>query len=280
MKEMGQMKDLFSLEGRTAVVTGASGAIGGAIALGFARAGANLALIYNRNADAAERVAAEASRLGVTARSYRVDVLDAEGVNANADRVMADFGRVDVLLNGAGGNLKAALTDGQTGFFDLAPQAIQDTMTLNFLGGTVLPCLFHGRKMVANEAGGAIINVSSMTAFRPLEGRPAYAASKAAVSNFTQWLACHVARQYTPMIRVNAIAPGFFPNARMRDSLFNPDGGYSERARRIIDHTPMGRLGNVADLVGTALWYAGDASRFVTGTVTPVDGGFNAYGGV
>ena len=153
-------------------------------------------------------------------------------------------------------------------------------MTLNFLGGAVLPCLFHGGKMVTNENGGAIINISSMNAVRPLEGRPAYAASKAAVSNFTQWLACHVARRYTPRIRVNAIAPGFFPNERMRASLFNEDGSDTERARRIVDHTPMGRLGDVDDLVGTALWYATDASRFVTGTITPVDGGFSAYWGV
>ena len=219
-------------------------------------------------------------RPGVTARSYRVDVTDAGGVRANADRIVADFGAIHILLNSAGGNLKSAITDADTGFFDLAPQAIQDTMALNFMGGAVLPCLFHGARMVGNEHGGAIVNISSMNAVRPLEGRPAYAASKAAVSNFTQWLACHVARHYTPLIRVNAIAPGFFPNERMRASLFDDDGSYNERARRIIDHTPMGRLGRADDLVGTALWYASDASRFVTGTVTPVDGGFSAYGGV
>ena len=274
------MKNLFSLEGRTAVVTGASGAIGGAIARGFAGAGADLALIYRGNADAARRIESDVASQGVSARSFRVDLTDAKSVSANADRIVADFGGIDVLVNSAGGNLKAAMTGAGTGFFDLAPQAIQDTMTLNFLGGAVLPCLYHGGKMVANEKGGAIINISSMNAVRPLEGRPAYAASKAAVSNFTQWLACHVALHYTPNIRVNAIAPGFFPNERMRAGLFNADGSHTERARRIIEHTPMGRLGSVDDLVGTALWYASDASRFVTGTVTPVDGGFSAYAGV
>ena len=150
--------DLFSLDGRTAVVTGASGAIGGAIALGFARAGADLALVYHRNAAAAERIESEASGLGVTARTYRVDVTDADGVRANADRIVADFGAIHILLNSAGGNLKSAITGPDTGFFDLAPQAILDTMTLNFMGGAVLPCLFYGARMVANEMGGAIIN--------------------------------------------------------------------------------------------------------------------------
>ena len=272
--------DLFSLSGRTAVITGASGVIGGAIASGFAKAGANLALTYNSRAEPAEGVAGAASAMGVKARSDRVDVLDADAIAAHADAVMREFGRIDVLVNCAGGNIKAAITDQQTGFFDLPPQALEDTMILNVLGGAILPCLSYGRPMVANETGGSIINISSMNAYRPLEGRPAYAASKAAVSNFTQWLACHIAKEYTPRVRVNAIAPGFFPNERMRDALFNADGSHSERAEKIIAHTPMGRLGEVEDLVGTALWYAGDGSRFVTGTVTPVDGGFNAYAGL
>ncbi len=271
---------LFSLDGRTAVVTGASGAIGGAIARGFAAAGADLALTYNSNKSAADKLVAEAESLGVTARAYQVDALDAGAVAENAKRVVRDFARIDVMLNCAGGNMKAALTDETRGFFDLAPQAVADTMALNFMGGAVLPCLFYGKAMATNERGGSIINVSSMNAYRPLEGRPAYAASKAAISNFTQWLACHIARHYTPLVRVNAIAPGFFPNERMRDTLFDGAGGHTERARKIIDHTPMGRLGDVDDLIGTALWYAADASRFVTGTITPVDGGFNAYAGV
>ena len=134
--------------------------------------------------------------------------------------------------------------------------------------------------MSKSAQGGSIINISSMNAFRPLEGRAAYAASKAAVNNFTQWLACHVAKEYASVIRVNAIAPGFFPNERMRDGLFDEKGELNERGQKIITHTPMGKLGDVNDLVGTAIWYASDASKFVTGTVTPVDGGFNAYAGL
>lgn len=274
------VEDLFSLSGRTAVVTGASGSIGGALAIGFARAGACLALTYNSNAGAAEKVAAQAEELGVKAKTYKVSVVDADAVSESAAHILEDFDHIDILLNCAGGNIKAAMTDGDRRFFDLEPDAIAKTMNLNFMGGAVNACLFYGQAMLANQAGGSIINMSSMNAYRPLEGRPAYAASKAAVNSFTQWLSNHLARHYRTDLRVNAIAPGFFPNERMRDSLFDSNGEYGERARNIIEHTPMKRLGRVDDLVGTALWYASDASRFVTGTVTPVDGGFSAYSGV
>ncbi|MCC6306276.1 MAG: SDR family oxidoreductase [Rhodobacteraceae bacterium] len=270
----------FDLHGRTAVVTGASGAIGGAIALGLARAGADLALCHNRGEERAAAVLAAAEGLGVRARRYRLDVLDPEASEATAAAVAGDFGRLDVLVNAAGGNLRAAMTGGGVRAFDLALEPFVETMRLNFIGGVVAPCLAFGRRMVAGGRGGSIVNITSMNAFRPLEGRPAYAAAKAAVSNFTQWLACHVAREYTPELRVNAIAPGFFPNERMRDTLYQADGSLSERGARIVAHTPMGRLGEVEDLVGTAIWYAADASRFVTGTVTPVDGGFNAFAGL
>lgn len=271
---------LFDLGGRTAVVTGASGAIGGSLALGLAQAGANLALCYNNGRDSADAVARQAEELGVVARLYRVDATQAGAFEPVAETVANDFGRIDVLINSAGGNLKSAMTGGEVRIFDLEVEPIIETMHLNFIGGAVAPCLAFGRRMVASGQAGSIVNITSMNAFRPLEGRPAYAAAKAAVGNFTQWLACHVAREYTPLLRVNAIAPGFFPNERMRDALFNADGSYSDRGQKIIAHTPMGRLGEVQDLVGTALWYASDASRFVTGTVTPVDGGFNAYAGL
>jgi len=272
--------ELFDLHGRTAVINGASGAIGGAIALGLARAGANLALCYNRNATAATNVGREAETQGVTVGLYRVDALEPDSFEENAETLMKEFGRIDVLVNCAGGNLKSAMTGGSVRAFDLPVEPFMETMRLNFIGGAVAPCLAYGRRMVGSERGGSLINITSMNTFRPLEGRPAYAASKAAVSNFTQWLACHIAKEYTPLVRVNAIAPGFFPNERMRDTLFNVDGSYSERGAKIVAHTPMGRLGEVEDLVGTAIWYASDASRFVTGTVTPVDGGFNAYAGL
>lgn len=272
--------NLFDLRGRTAVVTGASGGIGGAIALGLARAGADLALCCHKNQEAAAIVGRAAGDLGRTARLYQIDALETAAFERNAEEVMTAFGRIDVLVNCAGGNIRAAMTGDGVGVFDLSLDPIVETLRLNFIGGAVAPCLAYGRRMVGQEHGGSMINITSMNAFRPLEGRPAYAAAKAAVANFTQWLACHVAREYTPLVRVNAIAPGFFPNERMRAALFAADGSLSERGAKIVAHTPMGRLGRVEDLVGTAIWYASDASRFVTGTVTPVDGGFNAYAGL
>ncbi len=270
---------LFSLNKKVAVVTGASGAIGGAIALGFAEAGADLALCCNNNRAGVEEVAGKARVFGVTARCYQFDARDPEAFRAHAREVANDFGACHILVNCVGGNIRSAMTGGEKTFFDLSPEAFAETMHNNFTAGVVAACLAYGPLML-QSGGGSIINISSMNAYRPLEGRPAYAASKAAVSNFTAWLAAHVAKECTPLIRVNAIAPGFFPNQRMRDTLFNADGSFSERGQAIISHTPMGRFGDPAELAGTAIWYASEASAFVTGTTTPVDGGFNAYAGL
>ena len=271
---------LFSLAGRTAVIIGASGAIGGAIAKGFAEAGASLALTYNSNVASVEALSKSLDPLGVQIMISQVDVQSEDALRAHAGMVQDRFGSTDILVNCAGGNIEAAMTDGDVGFFDLDAQAIRDTLNLNVMGGAVLPCLAYGPSIAKSAYGGSIINVASMNAYRPLEGRPAYAAAKAAVNNFTQWLACHAAQNYSKEMRVNAIAPGFFPNERTRLNLFEEDGGLSMRGRRIVDLTPMGRLGNVEDIIGVAVWYASDASRYVTGTTMPVDGGFNAYAGV
>ncbi len=274
------MTPLFTLEGRTAVINGASGVIGGAIARGFAETGANLALTYHSRSAPVEALVQSLEPHGAKILTSRVDVQSEDALHDHAREVQDRFGSTDILVNCAGGNIKAAMTGGDIGFFDLEPHAFSETLNLNVMGGTVLPCLAYGPNIAKSAFGGSIINITSMNAFRPLEGRPAYAASKAAVSNFTQWLANHAARNYSRNMRVNAIAPGFFPNERARLTLFNADGTLSDRGRRIVDLTPMGRLGNVEDLVGTAVWYASDASRYVTGTTTPVDGGFNAYAGV
>ncbi len=274
--------NLFTLEGRTAVVTGASGALGGAMAAGLARAGANTVLCYGRNREGADALKARLEQEGVSGRIAvsQVDAADAEAVAAHAAWVVGEFGQVDILLNCAGGNVAAAITGKGKTFFDLELDPLHEVIHLNFFGGCLYPCMYYGKEMAKNTDGGSIINITSMNTFRPLEGRPGYAASKAAVTNFTQWLATHVAKECNPLVRVNAIAPGFIPNARTLTSLRNSDGSYTERGQKIITHTPMGRMGTPEDLVGTCIWYASDASRYVTGTVTPVDGGFNAYSGV
>lgn len=277
---MSSHTQFFDLSGKTAVITGASGAIGCAIAGGFVEAGADVALSYRSNRDSLDEVVARADKLGSKARLYRVDASNNDEVFAGADSVLNDFGKIDILVNCIGGNIASAITSETRRFFDLDVEAVEATMRLNFISGTVLPCIAYGKFIARNPVGGSIINISSMNGYRPLEGRPAYAASKAAVNNFTQWLAVHLAKEYSSKLRVNAIAPGFFPNERMRSALFDESGQPTDRARRIVAHTPMGRLGEVEDLVGTAIWYAADASRFVTGTITAVDGGFNTYAGV
>ena len=274
--------DLFSLAGKTAVVTGGSGALGGAMAAGMARAGADVVICYGHNQAKAEAIRDALAAEGVGGRLAisQVESTDPEAVREHAAWVVQEFGHVDIVLNCAGGNIAAALTGKGKTFFDLELDPLLEVVNLNLFGGCIYPCMYYGREMVRNANGGSIINIASMNSFRPLEGRPGYAASKAAVVNFTQWLATHIAKECNPQVRVNAIAPGFIPNARTLASLRNPDGTYSERGQKIISHTPMGRMGTPQDLVGTCIWYASDASRFVTGTVVPVDGGFNAYSGV
>ena len=192
---------LFSLAGRTAIINGASGAIGGAIARGFAEAGASLALTYNSNAASVEALAKPLEQQGVQIVISQLDVQCEDALRAHARLVQDRFGSTDILVNCAGGNIKAAMTDGDIGFFDLDAQAIRDTFNLNVMGGAILPCLAYGPSVAKSAFGGSIINVTSMNAYRPLEGRPAYAAAKAAVNNFTQWLACHAAQNYSKGMR-------------------------------------------------------------------------------
>ena len=216
---------------------------------------------------------------GGTAVAVQCDVLDKPSLEAAAGTIVEAFGRVDILVNGAGGNNPKATTSADLAFFDLPADAIQWVFNLNFVG-TLLPSQVFGRLM-AERGEGVILNVSSMNAFRPLTRIPAYSAAKAAVSNFTQWLAVHVAQEYSPRIRVNAIAPGFFLTEQNRFLLTDEaTGELTQRGRTIIEHTPMVRFGLPEDLVGTVLWLLSPASAFVTGVVVPVDGGFSAFSGV
>jgi NAD(P)-dependent dehydrogenase (short-subunit alcohol dehydrogenase family) len=272
------LDSLFSLEGQVAAVTGATGVLCGELARALAKAGAKIAILA-RSMDSAAALVAEITDAGGQAVAVPCDVLNRPAVLSASDQVIDAFGKVDILINGAGGNQPGAATSTDLSFFDLTPEALEAVFDLNLLG-TLYPSQAFGALM-ARQKSGVILNVSSMTAYRPLTRVVAYGAAKAAVSNFTTWLAVHLAKEYSPNIRVNAIAPGFFLTHQNRFLLTDQQTGQlSPRGQSIIAHTPMGRFGDPADLVGTALWLVSPASRFVTGVVVPVDGGFNAYSGV
>jgi NAD(P)-dependent dehydrogenase (short-subunit alcohol dehydrogenase family) len=272
------LKNSYDLTGKVAVLTGGAGALCSAMARGLVACKAKVAIL-DINLSAAERVAAELRERGGEAMAVRADVLDKPGVEQAAQKVIAAFGCVDILINGAGGNKQEATTSDELSFFDLPADAIRWVFDLNIIG-TVLPCQVFGRYMVA-QGSGCILNISSMAAFRPLTKTVAYSAAKAAVSNFTQWLAVHIAQNYSARIRVNAIAPGFFLTEQNRYLLTQKETGeLTERGRAIINHTPMGRLGDPEDLVGTVLWLLSDSASFVHGAVIPIDGAFSAFSGV
>lgn len=274
------------LTGKVAVVTGAGGVLCSMFSRALAAAGAKVAML-DINEEAVTKFAASIREEGYTAKGYRCDVLDKSSLEAVHEAVLQDFGPCDILLNGAGGNNARANTDLEhynpgdlekevKTFFDLEQSGVEWVFRLNFIG-TLLPTQVFGKDMVERE-GCNIINVSSMNAFTPLTKIPAYSGAKAAISNFTQWLAVHFA---PAGIRVNALAPGFFVTNQNRDLLFNSDGTPSARAGKILAATPMGRFGEAEELVGTLLFLVNnEAAGFITGVVIPIDGGFNAYSGV
>lgn len=272
--------ELFSLKGKVAVVTGGGGVLGGAIAEGLAGAGATVA-VADLLPDMADACAKRITDAGGTAKSYLLNVFERATIEACRDAVVRDFGRVDILINGVGGNMKGATTSPEQSFFDLPEDALRKVFDLNLVGGTIVPSQVFLQAMRDNADGAVIINISSMNAFRPLTRIPGYSAAKAAVSNFTQWLAVHLAQEYNQKLRVNAIAPGFFLTDQNRFLLVDQETGKpTPRGETIMAHTPMGHYGTPEDLVGAAVWLASDASRFVTGIVLPVDGGFSAFSGV
>ncbi|MBU0512832.1 MAG: SDR family oxidoreductase [Chloroflexi bacterium] len=272
------LERLFSLKGKTAVVTGGGGVLCGTMSRALAHAGARV-VVLDIVPETAQKIVDDITSAGGEAIAIQCDVLDKASIEASAQTALETFDRVDILINGAGGNKKQATTSPDLSFFDLSPEAIQWVFNLNFLG-MLLPSQVFGQIMV-EQGEGVILNISSMNAFQPLTRIPAYSAAKAAVSNFTQWLAVHMAQEYSPDIRVNALAPGFFLTEQNRFLLTDPETGeLTPRGKTIIDNTPMSKFGNPKDLLGAMFWLLSPASQFVTGVVVPVDGGFSAFSGV
>lgn len=273
---------------KTIVLTGAGGVLCSTLAEALAKEGHNIAVLDLRK-EAADKVAETINKNGGTAIGVETNVLEKEALIKSKKVVNDAFGNVDILINGAGGNHPLGTTsnpffemedlnnkaEGFKTFFDLDPKGIEFTFNLNFLG-TLIPTQVFAEDMVGRN-GCSVLNISSMNAFTPLTKIPAYSGAKAAVSNFTQWLAVHFSKVG---IRVNALAPGFFLTDQNRTLLTNEDGSLTERGQQIIDQTPMSRYGEPEDLVGTTLWLCGEGAKFVTGVVVPIDGGFAAYSGV
>ncbi len=264
-------------EHRVAVLTGGGGVLCSSIALGLAQAGLRVVLL-DLDEDKARSALAAVRAVGGEGLAVRASVLDRDELVRASEAVLDRFGRIDVLINGAGGNHPRATTSDELSFFDLPEEEIRFVFDLNALG-TILSCQVFGRVM-AQAGAGVILNIASMNAIRPLSRIPAYSAAKAAVANFTQWLAVYLSQNVSPRIRVNAIAPGFFLTEQNRFLLETTDGGTTPRGAQILAHTPMGRFGEPRDLWGTVLWLLSPASAFVHGIMVPVDGGFSAYSGV
>jgi NAD(P)-dependent dehydrogenase (short-subunit alcohol dehydrogenase family) len=269
---------MYDFAGKSVAITGGAGILGSDIAGALASCGAQVAII-DVDAAAGKAAVERMGELGKNVAAFQCDVLNKDSVTKVAEDVIARFGKIDCLVNGAGGNKPQATTSPDLKFFDLPADALRWVFDLNILG-TILPSQAFGKAMAA-QGFGTVLNISSMNAFRPLTRIPAYSAAKAAVSNFTQWLAVHIDQEYSPIIRVNAIAPGFFLTNQNRFLLLDKEtGGLTARGNSIIAHTPMARFGESRDLFGSVLWLLSPASEFVTGVVIPIDGGFSAYSGV
>ncbi|MRS03363.1 SDR family NAD(P)-dependent oxidoreductase [bacterium] len=275
-----EISKMYDFQGKSILITGGAGVLGAEMAKALFNCGANVVILdYNLNAAQTLVDQLKESKPGGQAIAIQANVLETDSVKAAVETVINKFGKIDGLINGAGGNKPQATSTPDVPFFDLPIDAIRWVFDLNLLG-TIIPSQIVGRQM-AQQKHGVILNVSSMNAFRPLTRIAAYSAAKAGVSNFTQWLATYMAQEFSAEIRVNAIAPGFFLTDQNRFLLTDAESGeLSKRGRQIIDHTPMGRFGKPQDLNGTMLWLMSPASAFVTGIVVPIDGGFSAFSGV
>jgi NAD(P)-dependent dehydrogenase (short-subunit alcohol dehydrogenase family) len=276
--DLAELTKMYDFTGQVVAVTGGAGVLGSEMARALAGCGATVAIV-DLNIEPAKALIGSLGEHGKQISLHQCDVLNLESVTQSAQNIIAQHGKIDCLINGAGGNKAAATTSPDLKFFDLPADALRWVFDLNILG-TMLPCQAFG-KVMAEQGHGTILNISSMNSFRPLTRIPAYSGAKAAVSNFTQWLAVHMAQEYSAKIRVNAVAPGFFLTNQNRFLLTDKETGeLTKRGNQIIAHTPMARFGEPKDLFGAVLWLLSPASEFVTGTVIPIDGGFSAYSGV
>jgi NAD(P)-dependent dehydrogenase (short-subunit alcohol dehydrogenase family) len=275
IEELGR---IYDFSGKSVMVTGGAGVLAGEMACALFGCNARIAIV-DRDPSLAGPLMKRIEPVGDRAIVVFGDVLKGETMQAAAEQVIRAFGKIDILINAAGGNDPRATSGGGKTFFDLPAEALKFVSDLNLLG-TMIPSQIVGKHMASMKEG-VILNISSMNAFRPLTRIAAYSAAKAAVSNFTQWLAVYMAQEVSPNIRVNAIAPGFFLTNQNRFLLIDRETGeYTDRGKRILGHTPAGRFGEPEDLLGTVLWLLSPASKFVTGIVVPVDGGFSAFSGV
>ena len=271
------MNEIFSIQGKVAVISGVCGVLGGSIARSFIQAGAKIVAI-GTNQQKLDKTLAQLTELGGEVKGYVGNVLDIKSLEAIAKDVVEKWGRIDILLNIAGGNIPGATLMPDQSFFDMKIEDWNKVTDLN-MNGTVYPSYVFGRIM-AEQKSGSIINISSMAAMQAMTRVPGYSAAKAAVGNFTQWLAMERAMKYGDGIRVNAIAPGFFIGDQNRAVLINPDGSLTDRSLKVIANTPMKRFGNINELNGAVQFLCSEAASFITGVVIPIDGGFSSYSGV
>ena len=274
---MSYLNSLFSLENKVAVVTGGTGVLGSSMVRALALAGAKVAIVGRRK-NVADDLAREIEKEGGTAIGVSADVLDAQQLIDARKSIIATFGSINILVNGAGGNMPGATIPPDKNFLDLKIDEFKKVVDLN-LTGSVLPTQIFGEPMMAAKSG-CIINISSMAAYLPITRVVGYSAAKAAISNFTQWLAVEVAKKFGEGIRVNAIAPGFFLTEQNRTLLTTSDGGLTDRGKSVINQTPFGRFGKPDELASTLIWLCSDGAKFVSGVVVAVDGGFSSYAGV
>ncbi|MCL2097402.1 MAG: SDR family oxidoreductase [Bacteroidales bacterium] len=271
------MKDIFSINGKIAVITGAGGVLGGSMAKHFIQQGAKVAVLDIRQEQLDHRVQ-ELKEAGGETAGYLCNVLDISSLKKVAQEIVQQWGRIDILLNIAGGNTPGGTLQDEQNFFDMPVNEWNKVTDLN-LNGTVYPCMVFG-KIMAQQKSGSIVNVSSMAAYGAMTRVPGYAAAKTAISNFTQWLAMEMALKYGEGIRVNAIAPGFFIGDQNRAVLINPDGTLTERSRKVMAKTPMRRFGDISELNGAVQFLCSEAANFITGIIMPIDGGFSSFTGV